>query len=192
LEKIDLNPPGLVIEDFNMTFELHHKKLGRIVHHPSISGYTQDPDNLGDYFQQIRRWNLGLWQTMRHHGFWPSRFWFALLLLLGEVVLSGLVVIVLPCILIILALCGFFPEYAPIVQSVLPWFLKLFIFGIWLPDIILSLIVGCVQKRPQYFYFAPLFIFMKFVDAVAFLYTIPKAFLAKSSGKWVSPTRRAN
>ncbi len=35
LPKMELNPPGVVIEDFNMTFELRHKRLGRAHRSPS-------------------------------------------------------------------------------------------------------------------------------------------------------------
>ena len=66
LAKIKVLAPGLVIEDFNMTFEIHAKKLGRIAFHPSAAvAYTQDPDNLQDYTRQVRRWILGFWQTVR-------------------------------------------------------------------------------------------------------------------------------
>ncbi len=27
---MDMNPPGLVIEDFNMTFEVYQKQLGKV------------------------------------------------------------------------------------------------------------------------------------------------------------------
>ena len=30
LPRIDMNPPGLVIEDFNMTFEVYQKRLGKV------------------------------------------------------------------------------------------------------------------------------------------------------------------
>jgi poly-beta-1,6-N-acetyl-D-glucosamine synthase len=44
--KIKVLAPGLVIEDFNMTFEIQAKKLGRIAFRPSAAvAYTQDPDN---------------------------------------------------------------------------------------------------------------------------------------------------
>ena len=72
LAQMDLNPPGLVIEDFNMTFEVHHKRLGKIAFRPDIGATTQDPDNLPDYYKQITRWQLGLWQTVRRHRLWPQ------------------------------------------------------------------------------------------------------------------------
>ncbi|GAP54097.1 poly-beta-1,6-N-acetyl-D-glucosamine synthase [Arthrobacter sp. Hiyo6] len=73
LAKIKVLAPGLVIEDFNMTFEIHAKKLGRIAFHPSAAvAYTQDPDNLQDYIKQVRRWILGFWQTVRRMGCRPG------------------------------------------------------------------------------------------------------------------------
>ena len=66
LDRINIAAPGLVIEDFNMTFEVHAKKLGRIAFHPNTAvAYTQDPGHRRDYLDQIRRWTLGYWQTVR-------------------------------------------------------------------------------------------------------------------------------
>lgn len=49
LAQIDVIGAGLVIEDFNMTFEVHARRLGRIEFHPwAAVAYTQDPDRLGD------------------------------------------------------------------------------------------------------------------------------------------------
>ena len=49
LDQIDIAAPGLVIEDFNMTFEVHAKKLGRIAFRPDVAvAYTQDPDTWDD------------------------------------------------------------------------------------------------------------------------------------------------
>ena len=190
LEKIDLNPPGLVIEDFNMTFEVHHKRLGRIVHHPQVSGYTQDPDNFKDYFRQIKRWDLGFLQTLKLHGFWPSKFSVTLLLYVGEVILSSLILIAAPLFLVVLPVLALIPSLQAEVISLLFLVIKIILFGLWLPNIIISFIVGLIKKRPQYFYFSPFFIFMKFIDSVAFLYMLPKAFLTNSSGHWTSPNRR--
>src|SRR5262249_36770257 len=65
LPEIDMNPPGLVIEDFNMTFEVYQRKLGKVGFSLSATAVTQDPDTLRDYLRQSRRWALGLWQTVR-------------------------------------------------------------------------------------------------------------------------------
>ena len=70
LGDIDIAAPGLAIEDFNMTFEVHAKRLGRIAFRPQAAiAYTQDPDTFADYRKQLHRWTLGFWQTVRRHGF---------------------------------------------------------------------------------------------------------------------------
>ena len=66
LSSIDIDAPGLAIEDFNMTFEVHARRLGRIAFHPGRAiAYTQDPHTLRDYSKQVERWSLGFWQTLR-------------------------------------------------------------------------------------------------------------------------------
>lgn len=192
LKKIDLNPPGLVIEDFNMTFEVHHKKLGKIVHHPRISGYTQDPDNLHDYFRQIKRWDLGFWQTIRHHRLWPSKFSFFLAVFVAEVLLSSLILVAAPLTLLLSLAIAAVPEYYPQIMIWQEFILQLIIFCIWIPNIIAAMIVGIIQKRPIYFIYAPFLIFLKFLDSIALILMLYKAFLVRSSGRWVSPSRRAN
>jgi poly-beta-1,6-N-acetyl-D-glucosamine synthase len=192
LGKINLNPPGLVIEDFNMTFEVHHKRLGRIVHSPKVSGYTQDPDNLHDYFRQVKRWDLGFWQTIRYHGLWPSKFSICLVFFVTEVLLSSIVLVFVPLLFICLLALVLIPEINSQVIGWLEFVVKIMIFSIWLPNVILSCIVGIIQRRPQYFLYAPFFIFLKFLDSVALINTLFKAFLTHSSGQWVSPSRRAN
>lgn len=51
-------------EDFDVTMQLHRKKLGKIQFIPSAVAYTQDPRNLKDYTKQITRWNRGGLQSM--------------------------------------------------------------------------------------------------------------------------------
>ena len=94
LQRIDITAPGLVIEDFNMTFEVHAKKLGRIAFQPDCAvAYTQDPDTWHDYLSQIRRWTLGYWQTVRLHGMHVGRFWTALALQIAELLSSSVVLL---------------------------------------------------------------------------------------------------
>ena len=190
LNKINLNPSGLVIEDFNMTFEVHHKNLGRIVHSPKISGYTQDPDNFHDYFRQVKRWDLGFWQTVKHHGLWPSKFSASLVFFLIEVVLSSLILLVVPIVLVTLSILIIFSVFQTGALELFHFFLKLAVLAIWVPNMIISIIAGIIQKRPRYFYYAPFFIFLKFMDSVAFFDGLLGAFLIRSSGRWISPERR--
>ncbi|HVY35716.1 MAG TPA: glycosyltransferase [Candidatus Paceibacterota bacterium] len=191
LDKIDINPKGLVIEDFNMTFEVHHKKLGIIAHHPSVIAYTQDPDNADDYFRQIRRWHLGFWQTIKFHGFWPGKFWIAMIPTLIEVTLGSLVFLLTP---ILLLLSLILPQIFPSTQW--PFFLEtqyllvaLFV-GIWLSDYLLTVIVAIIQRRKEYLVVGLFFPVVRILDSIAFLSGIPRAFFVKSNGRWISPSRR--
>lgn len=201
LEQIDMNPPGLVIEDFNMTFEIHHKKLGKVAHHPKVVGYTQDPDNAVDYFKQVKRWQLGFWQTIRLHGFWTSKFWIALFLQLTEVLLESIVFLLLPFVI-------FFCSIALLVNEILlPDILSLFMgvkfmnfyyllwvyaLGIWIADYVVTILVAIAHKRKHYLLVGLAFPAIRFLDSIAFISGIFKAFVVKSTGKWVSPTRRKN
>jgi hypothetical protein len=94
LPRIDLNPPGLIIEDFNMTFELRHKQLGKVAFEPMVFGITQDPDTLPEYYRQVTRWQLGFWQTLRRHGLWLSWFSGSLGVFVVEVLLGSLILLV--------------------------------------------------------------------------------------------------
>lgn len=191
LKKITMNPKGLIIEDFNMTFELHHKHLGVIAHHPSVVAYTQDPDNLHDYYHQIKRWHLGFWQTIRLHGFWPSKFWMALCVTLLETLLASVVFLLLPFAILAIIIFAIFSSHTNIQSAtMLTLLLEVVFLAIWLPDYLMTIITAIFQKRPQYLLLGFGFPFIRFFDALAFLKAIPKGLFTNSSGQWVSPTRR--
>ena len=100
-----------------MTFEVHHKHLGRIAFHPGVQAYTQDPDNLRDYTRQMRRWCLGFWQTVRRHGFWPSRFCLALAVTVFELLMSSLFFVSLPLVMLALGVDGLIGDAVPAVSE---------------------------------------------------------------------------
>lgn len=62
-------------EDFDVTIQIHRKKLGRIQFIPKAVAYTQDPRNVKDFTNQITRWNRGVMQGVKRHkiGFRASR-----------------------------------------------------------------------------------------------------------------------
>ncbi|MHA7282926.1 glycosyltransferase family 2 protein [Arthrobacter sp. TMS2-4] len=200
LEHIDVAGRGLVIEDFNMTFDVHARKLGRIAFHPSAAvAYTEDPDNLGDYIRQIRRWNLGFWQTVRRHRFRFTKFWVNLWIHIVELVVSGILLLtLLPLVALSLiadAIPGTLMQQAP---PVLEWLseaipLGAVLLGVLLPDFLLSIFAAIVLKRPVYLLFGLLFPLMRMLDAGICLSQIPRAWLPdRTSGVWTSPRRRAD
>jgi poly-beta-1,6-N-acetyl-D-glucosamine synthase len=191
LSKINIDRPGLVIEDFNMTFELQKKRLGKIAHHPSITGYTQDPDSFKEYCGQIKRWNLGFWQTIKTHGIWSSIFWLNLIVYLTEVILANIVILVLPIFIIYLLLALLFNQFGLITEDklnfaylIFDWLVVLFIL-----DYIYTLFSAVVGKRPELLLYGPTMIFFRWIDAFYLFSAMILAGGKGSTGEWKPPVR---
>lgn len=199
LSEIDICPPGLAIEDFNMTFEVHAKRLGRIAFHPKAAiAYTQDPDSLGDYISQLRRWTLGFWQTVRRHGFHWGRFWGALVLYVFELVSSSVMLLLVPPLLVVSVTATVWvasadaPEAVVWVAHTVPVYAL--VLGVLIPDYVLTIFVTVVTRRSHYLILGLGFPLVRMVDAAICLWTIPRAFFSAASrsgtGVWKSPARR--
>ena len=197
LDQVEVNPSGLVIEDFNMTFEVHAKRLGRIAFAPGAAAYTQDPSNYRDYVKQTRRWALGLWQTVRRHRPRRGVFGAGLAVLLVELVTSSLFFVLLPVLLLVMGLAELgavagvdaAQPVADAIDSRFSWLAL--ILGVLLPDYLLTCLVAVWERRPRYLYLGLFFMVMRVTDAWVALSTLPGAWRERSSGRWVSPTRRA-
>jgi poly-beta-1,6-N-acetyl-D-glucosamine synthase len=197
LPEIDMNPPGLVIEDFNMTFELYRRKLGRVGFTLDAVAETQDPDRLIDYVRQTRRWSLGLWQTVRRLPPRPSLFGLMLSLLLLELVTAAVTFLLLPLLVLVLVL----PDIAPAaltwpvegpVHAVLAAHLSLpaLLFGMLAPDFLLTCVVVLIERRTRYLAAFLAFPVMRLIDAYLAMRTLLPGMLGRSDGRWTSPVRR--
>ncbi|WP_017595221.1 glycosyltransferase [Nocardiopsis potens] len=199
LKRLDINPKGLVIEDFNMTFEVHHKRLGRISMRPDTRAYCQDPFTMRDYVKQVRRWTLGFWQTVRRHGVWPSLFWFALFFYILEVLLVAVLLIATVLLGVFMLVpeltggavlgLGFYAAGYDAVEAVLP--LATIAVGLFIPDYVLTCVMATIRRRPSYLVYGLFFLPMRVIDSFLTLRTIPQAWTASSDGRWTSPTREA-
>lgn len=197
LDAMDLNPPGLVIEDFNMTFEVHRQGLGTIAFRPAVHATTQDPDNLRDYFRQVLRWHLGFWQTIRRHGLWASGFCAALVLFLAEVLVASAGIILLGVLLVALGTAMLVSQVTPndgwlaglsgLTDYLAPPNLLLYLV---LPDYLITCVVALALRRPSMLLYGAGFLGLRFIDAIAALLAIPLAWRTRSDGRWTSPTRR--
>jgi poly-beta-1,6-N-acetyl-D-glucosamine synthase len=198
LPSIDLNPPGLVIEDFNMTFEVYQKRLGKVGFTLGAVAVTQDPDNFHDYIRQTRRWAVGLWQTVRRHPPKANLFSAMLGLLLLELVASSLLFLVLPLVLIVLMipeLTGGLPAWPgfDLVYSAVSAHVTLtgVTLGVLLPDLALTCLAAAAERQPRLLLFVAVYPLMRLLDAAIGLSAIPVAWLRNSSsGQWRSPARR--
>jgi cellulose synthase/poly-beta-1,6-N-acetylglucosamine synthase-like glycosyltransferase len=197
LPEIDMNPPGLVIEDFNMTFEIYQKRLGKVGFTLGAVAVTQDPDNFHDYVRQTRRWALGLWQTVRRHRLRPNFFSAMLALLLGELVVSSLVFLLVPVLLLVLGLpalvggAAAWPVFGPVYLLVSSHMtLSTVFYGVILPDLAMTVIAAAVDRQPVMLLFAAFFPVLRVIDSALGLAAIPLVFRTKSNGRWKSPARQ--
>lgn len=54
-------------EDFDISVQIYRKNLGKIKFIPSAVNYTQDPQNLRDFYQQNLRWQRGFFQGVKKY-----------------------------------------------------------------------------------------------------------------------------
>ncbi|MBH0131073.1 glycosyltransferase [Salinibacterium sp. NK8237] len=197
LSEIDIDAPGLTIEDYNMTFEVHAKKLGRIAFHPTAAiALTQDPATMNDYTKQVSRWNLGLWQTVRRHGIHRGNFWAALYFFVTELVLSSVMMLLLVplavsllALTVIDALDGEQPTFASAVVLLIPPLALL--CGVLIPDYLMTIFAAVVSRKPWMLVLGFAFIALRIVDAFLCLRALRRAWGHATSGSWASPSRRA-
>ncbi len=199
LKKLEIDTPGLLIEDFNLAFQFHKKKLGKIGYEPRMIGWDQYPETFTDYWKQVRRWNIGFFQTVKKNGVWPSFFWLALGIFSFEILLHSIFLLILPLILLSLVSSYFSlgPLNGPInfYQS-LPFYesytLSDLFISIFLIDYILTVVVGLWIKKPQFIFYGVFFIFMHYATSLILLSSIYPGFFGKSEGIWNSPKRQIN
>jgi uncharacterized alkaline shock family protein YloU len=193
LPHIDINPPGLVIEDFNMTFELYRRRLGRVGFSLRAQAVTQDPGTFGDYLRQTKRWSLGFWQAVRRYRPRADLFLLMLALFITELVVASVLIVLLPTVILVSLLPSVLPGLleVPLVEAAHEQInLPLVLVAVLIPDLLLSIAVAVLERRPRYLLFAPAFLVLRMVDAAIGLYALPMAWAERSTGSWVSPQRR--
>lgn len=191
LRQLDITAPGLVIEDFNMTFEVQHKRLGRIAYTPLARCSCEDPMQLADYRKQLGRWYLGLWQTIWRHGVWPGKFWAAFGPFLAEVMLLCVLVLSLPFMVAAHFILGtdtfaLAPDFT--VSPVPPGYLLAAFVAI---DYTTTIFVAVYERRLSMLIYGLVFPFLRLLEALLFLHAFGKSFFVSSDGRWTSPARHA-
>jgi cellulose synthase/poly-beta-1,6-N-acetylglucosamine synthase-like glycosyltransferase len=54
-----------LVEDMDVTIQIHRSHLGAVAFTPYAVAYTQDPQTVRQYIGQLTRWYCGTWQVMR-------------------------------------------------------------------------------------------------------------------------------
>ncbi|MDO8658245.1 MAG: glycosyltransferase [Candidatus Levybacteria bacterium] len=199
LEKLEIDTPGLLIEDFNLAFQFHKKKLGKIGYNPAMIGWDQYPTNLSDYWKQVRRWNIGFFQTVKKNGLWLSFFWLTLGVFSIEIVLNSIFLIFLP--LYFLSLFSSVLSFPPI--TMLSYAFSSFsiyknvtptdiLIGIFLIDYTITVVIGLVNKKPQFIFYGLFFFFMHYITSLILISSLIPGFFGKSRGLWTSPKRSSS
>ena len=146
--QLDWNKDTLV-EDMDVTIQIHRKKLGKITYCPKAEVYTQDPRTLRDYTKQMNRWYTGTWQIAIKHGILKSwsRVDLEFKLLMGEGLVFSLFMLSIPFVAIL------YPRRT------------LTVFGLDMSlTILIAIFCGIADRRTDVILASPLYSLMKFVD----------------------------
>jgi poly-beta-1,6-N-acetyl-D-glucosamine synthase len=193
---IDIDAPGLSIEDYNMTFEIHAKSLGRIAFNPRAAiARTQDPDTLPDYAKQVRRWSLGFWQTLLRHGWHPRLFFLVTWLSVVELLIAAVFLVVTPIVALASELSALFAEWGLDATGDLRGFSTMLpatvlVLGIVIPDLALSVVTAILTRNARFLSYAPVFPLLRILDAALCIVALRRALAGSSNGVWQSPQRR--
>jgi cellulose synthase/poly-beta-1,6-N-acetylglucosamine synthase-like glycosyltransferase len=162
-----------VTEDLDFTYQIH--ELGvKIKFCKEAIVYTQDPNNLKSYINQIRRWYGGGWQNLIKH--WKNvkkkAFAFEIMLMFSETTLFGFLLLISPFInfRLFLYLCA--------------------------TSLVFALGMGAFaaykRRRIDLLVASSVYIFMVMVNSYVFLEQMVKCvFLRKKVLVWYKPERRA-
>jgi poly-beta-1,6-N-acetyl-D-glucosamine synthase len=195
LKKLKLYVPGLAIEDFNMAFQVHKKKLGLIAHYREIFAVAKGPSSLDDYRKQITRWNVGFFQTVRHWGVWPSLFWLSLGVFTLEILINCLFYIFLPVIIVYLTVVPLFvglidPTFLTISNFISENYITFWgiVVGVVIVDYFFTILTAVFERKPIILLYGLGFLFFRVFDSIVFLTTF-HGLITKSTGIWKSPKR---
>lgn len=189
LAKIEFDK-DIIIEDFDMTFQIHRKKLGSIVYEPKAEVVTQDPDNFFDYFKQCTRWQLGFFQTVKKHKV-PFKFQaFDIAIILFFTI--DLVHSIYLFFLMALFLYSLFPgSHSNFLSFLIDRKIVFYLISI---DFLLLWGFAAIQnfwiKKFYLIFFGPFLWFVQFVSIASLIKGFYQSMFLKISGPWVSPTRR--
>jgi poly-beta-1,6-N-acetyl-D-glucosamine synthase len=173
-QKLNWNKDTLV-EDMDVTIQVHRRKLGRIVYRPKAEVYTQDPRTLRDYIKQMNRWYTGTWQIAHKYGILTSwkKIDLEFKLLMGEGLLFSLFMMSIP------------------IMAVIHPIRALQILGLdMLLTFFIALFCGVHDRRVDVVLATPSYTLMRFVDCAVLLHSFWKTYVLRHRADcWFSVRR---
>ena len=164
-----------LVEDMDLTVQIHRQRLGRVVFVPHAVAYTQDPRTISHYVGQITRWYSGTWQVMllRRLPFGKQRIDAEFALLTGEGLLYGALMLAIPLLLWLQP------------AAVLAWLLL--DQALWLG---LAVIFAVHGRRPDILFYFPAYLGIRVVNCVVLLRTFwLEVIRRKTRRQWFSVAR---
>lgn len=169
-ERLDFSNHTLT-EDFDLTLQIHKKKLGQIIFEPKAIVITQDPLTLKDYWNQIVRWYSGLWQNIFLHKLYiPNR----------KINLE-----------IILLMLDFFLVLASFSYLVMhPQLLIKLVATMYLSMLFFSVLIIAIQKKFWAILYTPLFFLLYLINIIAYIFSFLRViFSSKKRLSWKKVAR---
>ena len=162
-------PTGTLVEDMDLTFLIHRKKIGKIVYCPKSIVITQDPKTVRAFLKQIDRWYTGFWQCLIKHNIpWGGQMLdLEVALLALEGLYNGLLVASLVVLFPFALLKDYLILVIPISIDILLFILPTFIF------------VAIRHHTIKIFLYFPQFYFLRILSSFIFLRSFFKVVFAQ-------------
>ncbi len=161
-----------ITEDLDFTYKIHRKKFKIVFNQKAIS-YTQDPADLGDYINQMRRWFGGGWQNLlKHYTIIPTTpiRAFELSLIYAEGIIFSCILFIIPLLNLWLA-CWLWLSYIAVA----------FLFSIW---------AAWREKRPALMLVPIPYMVLLYVNAYIYLEQFVKEIILRRKNLiWFKPDR---
>ncbi len=161
-----------ITEDLDFTYKMHRKQF-KIIYNQKAICYTQDPANLKNYINQMRRWFGGGWQNLLKH--WkivatkPIRA-FELSLIYGEGIVFSMLIFILPILNLWFGLWIF-----------IGYFIVAEVFAVW---------AAWREKRPALILVPIPYILLMFINAYIYLEQFAKEIILRRKNLvWFKPER---
>ena len=163
-----------ITEDLDFTYKIHRKQF-KIVYNQQAISYTQDPTDLKNYINQMRRWFGGGWQNlMKHHTIVmtkPIRA-FELSIIYAEGLIFSILIFTIP-----------FLNF---------WFASWLVFGYFQVAIIFAFWAAWKEKRWKLILAPFPYIFLMFINSYIYLEQFLKEVILKKRNLiWFKPDRVA-
>ena len=161
-----------ITEDLDFTYKLRNKQF-KIIYDSKAIVYTQDPANLKDYINQMRRWFGGGWQNlMKHYTNIPMRLIssFELSLIYAEGLIFSVLLFLIP--------------------TLNPWFGFWFLSGYFVVAFLFAIWAAWLEKRPSLILAPFPYMIIIFINSYIYLEQFVKEVILKRKNLvWFQPKR---